>query len=57
VRAFVDRAQPELVLCGHIHESRAIDLLGHSLVVNPGPVSAGHYAVVETMSQLSVRLD
>jgi len=57
VRAFVDRAQPELVLCGHIHESRGTDRLGRSLVVNPGPASAGHYAVAETAPELSVRFD
>jgi hypothetical protein len=57
VRRFVEREQPQLVLCGHIHESRAIDQLGRSQVVNPGPAAAGHYAVVETGAELVVRLD
>jgi Icc-related predicted phosphoesterase len=60
VRAFVERAQPELVLCGHIHESRGLDELGQSRIVNPGPVFAGHYAVVEIGgdgSAVEVRLD
>ena len=60
VRAFVERAQPELVLCGHIHESRGLDELGQSRIVNPGPVFAGHYAVVEIDgdgSAVDVRFD
>jgi uncharacterized protein len=57
VRAFVEREQPELVLCGHIHESRAMDELGSSRIVNPGPAAAGHYAVVELDGELRVRLD
>ena len=47
VREFVERTQPDLVLCGHIHESRGEDWIGKARVVNPGPVGAGHYAVVE----------
>jgi uncharacterized protein len=57
IRAFVERTQPGLVLCGHIHESRGLDEIGRSRIVNPGPVSAGHYAVVEVDGELSVRLD
>lgn len=57
VRAFVEREQPELVLCGHIHESRAIDELGSSRIVNPGPAASGHYAVVELDGELRVRLN
>ncbi len=56
VRAFIERAQPDLVLCGHIHESRGEDRIGGTRVVNPGPVSAGHYAVVEIGEALTVRL-
>jgi Icc-related predicted phosphoesterase len=37
IRAAILRHQPDLVLCGHIHESAASDLLGRSRIVNPGP--------------------
>ena len=58
VRSFVEREQPDLVLCGHIHESRGEDRLGASRIVNPGPVGAGHYAVVEVVGgRVEVTLD
>jgi Icc-related predicted phosphoesterase len=57
LRGVVERERPDVVLCGHIHESRASDRLGPSQVVNPGPVSAGHYALVEVGESVSVSLD
>jgi len=57
IRAFVEREQPDLVLCGHIHESRGTDTIGRTRIVNPGPVSAGHYALVEIDDTIDVRLD
>jgi Icc-related predicted phosphoesterase len=57
IRAFVDREQPDLVLCGHIHESRAVDRVGRTPIVNPGPVAAGHYAVVTVDNTVTVALD
>jgi Icc-related predicted phosphoesterase len=57
VRRFVEKARPNLVLCGHIHESRGSDMIGGSQIVNPGPVAAGHYAVVEVDGAPTVTLD
>ena len=57
VRAFVEREQPDLVLCGHIHESRGEDEIGRTRVLNPGPAAAGHYAVVDVDEVVTVWLD
>src|SRR5919198_1308084 len=37
IRNFVETEQPDLVLCGHIHESRGVDEIEGSRIVNPGP--------------------
>lgn len=57
VRSFVDREQPDVVLCGHVHEARGVDTIGASQIVNPGPARAGHYAIVDIDAAVTVRLD
>ena len=56
LRALVEREQPDLVLCGHIHESRGEDVIGATRIVNPGPVASGHYALVEIGESRGVRV-
>lgn len=57
LRALVEREQPDVVLCGHIHESRGEDTIGASRIVNPGPVASGHWALVEVADTVTVTLD
>jgi uncharacterized protein len=57
IRTFVEREQPDVVLCGHIHEARGEDVIGRSEVVNPGPVQAGHYALLAVEDEIAVSLD
>lgn len=46
VRRLVEDVKPLVVLCGHVHESRGIDKLGNTVIVNPGPLFNGYYANV-----------
>jgi uncharacterized protein len=57
LRALVEREQPDVVLCGHIHEARGEDTIDATRIVNPGPVARGHYALVEVTETVSVTLD
>jgi len=57
VRDFIERVQPEVCLTGHIHEARAIDVLGRTVVINPGALAAGGYAHIALGSEgLSAKL-
>jgi len=47
VRAFIERARPQLAVVGHIHEGRGIDQVGDTTVVNPGALREGGYVVVD----------
>ncbi len=47
VREFIERTQPALVLCGHIHEGHGIESLGRTTVANCGYAGHGDYAVAE----------
>lgn len=46
VRAFIEKRQPEVCLCGHIHEGRAVDKIGTTVIVNPGMLAQGGYAIL-----------
>jgi len=57
VRDFIERVQPDVCLTGHIHEARAVDVIGRTSIVNPGALAAGGYARIDVAAQgLSVRL-
>lgn len=44
---FIRENQPLAVICGHIHEGKAIDKIGETIVINPGPLQEGNYAWLE----------
>lgn len=56
IRAFIDRVQPALVVCGHIHEARSIEQLGATTVVNCGPARHGCFATIELNESVAVEL-
>ena len=47
LREFIEKEQPPLVVTGHIHEARSVDRVGETVIVNPGPLFRGNYAVIE----------
>ena len=46
VREFIEEHQPDVCLCGHIHEARAEDRIGRTHVINPGTLAAGGYVIL-----------
>jgi uncharacterized protein len=53
---FIAARQPELVVCGHIHEARGIERIGQTTVVNCGSAARGYYALAETNQGVCVTL-
>ena len=47
LRMFLEHNPVLLCICGHIHESRNIDRIGRTTIVNPGPLKNGFYAIIE----------
>jgi uncharacterized protein len=56
VREFVEAHQPDLLICGHIHESSGEDFIGRTKMVNCGSVRDGRYAVVEVGESITLWL-
>jgi hypothetical protein len=46
IRDAVEKFKPDLVVCGHVHESAAVDTIGKSVIVNAGANDRGHYAII-----------
>jgi uncharacterized protein len=47
LREYLEEKKPRLVLSGHVHMARAVDKLGETIIVNPGPLMEGKYALIK----------
>lgn len=56
IREFVECNQPDVLICGHIHESRGIDVLGKTQMVNCGQAGKGSYAVITIEQSVTIQL-
>jgi len=56
VREFVELHQPDVLVCGHIHESRGLDVLGKTQMVNCGTTARGYYAVIDIADTVRISL-
>ncbi len=56
VRTSVEEKQPVVLVCGHIHESRGLDTLGKTQMVNCGAAGRGHYACIELGETVTVEV-
>jgi len=54
VREFVMRAQPILVVSGHVHEAQGEDKIGSTVLVNTGPAKNGKYARISIDNSIVV---
>ena len=56
VRRFIEKAQPILVICAHIHEGRGIDQIGKTRLVNTGAAFHDYYARLRLNEELKIDL-
>jgi Icc-related predicted phosphoesterase len=54
VREFIEVTSPILCLTGHIHEGNGIDRIGKCIIVNPGPLSKGKYAIIKITGERKI---
>jgi Icc-related predicted phosphoesterase len=46
VRDFIEDFQPDITICGHVHEAKGTDRIGKTTIINPGPFPK-HYALID----------
>lgn len=46
IRAFIEERQPDLCICGHIHEAAGTDRIGKTPIYNPGMLSEGGWVEI-----------
>jgi len=55
VRAFIEKHQPHVTICGHIHESHGTDTIGQTQIVNCGSAAQGRHALVEIGKDIAIQ--
>jgi len=56
VGELVEESDFDLMVTGHIHESRGRDKLSGTEIINPGPVVDGFYAVAEIGDEIEIEM-
>jgi hypothetical protein len=56
VMRYVKSMRPRLLLCGHIHNSRAVEVVEGCTCCNPGSASTGGFAIIRVDGDVSVEL-
>jgi Icc-related predicted phosphoesterase len=54
LRRFLEDYQPDLLLCGHIHEARGEARLGRTVIVNVGELRNGYRAMIDLDGEISI---
>ena len=57
LRDFIEKTQPHIVICGHVHSGMGIDSIRNTVVLNPGPFRRGYFVeFVVYASSVAVKL-
>jgi len=55
LRKIIEKHQPEIHACGHIHEAKSEDLVGKTKVINVGQAKHGHFLEVIIEDEITAR--
>jgi Icc-related predicted phosphoesterase len=47
IREFIEKYQPTVAVCGHMHETQGVDKIGNSLVINAGYGRQGEFLILD----------
>ncbi|MCP4760918.1 MAG: metallophosphoesterase, partial [archaeon] len=52
VREAIEKYNPDLCVCGHVHESSGIETIGKTICVNPGATRFGNASIIEIKEKI-----
>ena len=47
IREFIEKYQPQVAICGHMHETQGTDQIKKSLVINAGYGRVGQFLILD----------
>lgn len=56
VRDAIEKYEPDILLCGHVHESQAQQKIGKTLCNNPGASKSGNATILELNDEIKVKI-
>ena len=56
IRNAIEKYQPDLCLCGHVHESQSQEKIGKTLCINPGASKSGNASLLEFNEEINVKI-
>lgn len=56
IRKAIEKYHPDLVLCGHVHESQSQEKIGKTLCINPGASKSGNATILEFNDEIKVKI-
>lgn len=54
VRTFIEKHQPDVTICGHIHEARGTDTIGATRILNCGPAAEGCFGLISLNDTVTI---
>jgi hypothetical protein len=57
VKKYINQYSPLLVITGHVHEARGKDIIGNTIIMNPGPGFRGYYGKAIIRNKVTAELD
>ncbi|TFG20154.1 MAG: hypothetical protein EU530_03965 [Promethearchaeota archaeon] len=56
IREIIEKYNPTYCVCGHVHESQGIEIIGTTKCVNPGASKQGNAAILSLDSELNTKI-